>query len=667
MNRPRYIFVGILFLLLVGRPANAQEKYYTDYQGNLRIENDYIAIFVNQGGTNLGRFALDVTGGNPLIPGDSNKPLIYGHPQPWSSFTTIRIDGEDYIFGGATNKRAGREGKYGKILIPPQIVGGEKIVTKVSCGDIEVLQDLSFMTSTTTGFPDTAKIKYTVTNVGNASSTVGLRIMLDTMLGANDGAPFRVFDEVVTTDTVLIRSEIPDFWQAFDSLSNPMVMAQGGLKEDGLTPPDKIYFTNWGSLADGIWDFNFRPGQEFVREGEFELDSAIALFWAPEVLKPGESKTFVTSYGLGGITIVPGLLALGVTSPATVVFDEIRSSFPIVAYIENTSKVVAKDVQVALNLPGQFTVGNQTAAKKFIGDLQPAESVQMAWQVYPRQADACPESITYEVLIEAGNTDSNLAKRKVMFTSPPQLSIDLTGPQSLDLKGYLLQPNPFDVVGTIKNIGGAPSYNSSARLVLPPGLSTAFNDLSSVSLGTVEPGEEITIQWKIQALGIDGDIPYGMEVYSLNAPTGNSLQTVFIPIVDEKIYMRTVKETIKEGDIFSVDIILANVQDFADFSLDINYLPKYADPLFVSRGGIFIQESELLPFSFPLIDKNRHKITNIGGTVPNGQVSSGVLARIHFYAREKGNFRLQIDNLQIRDIKGKELKILTEDLLIKIE
>src|SRR5690606_11955697 len=141
---------------------------------------------------------------------------------------------------------------------------------------------------------------------GAATARVGLRIMLDTLLGENDGAPFRVGDEAITGDRVFEGDAIPQFFQAFDSLSDPRVMSQGTLRGDDATVPDAVYFTNWGSLADGPWEFDFQLGREFLRAGEFELDSAVALYWYPEPLAPGEERVYTTYYGLGGITIVAG-------------------------------------------------------------------------------------------------------------------------------------------------------------------------------------------------------------------------------------------------------------------------------------------------------------------------------------------------------------------------
>src|SRR5690606_38818179 len=95
--------------------------------------------------------------------------------------------------------------------------------------DIVVTQILSFAAGFTTGQMDTARIEYVVTNEGSRARSVGLRIMLDTMLGANDGAPFQVSGEALISDMAFRGAAIPDYFQAFDSLADPQVVSQGTL------------------------------------------------------------------------------------------------------------------------------------------------------------------------------------------------------------------------------------------------------------------------------------------------------------------------------------------------------------------------------------------------------------------------------------------------------
>ena len=70
------------------------------------LSNEFIRIRVNPGPNEMGRFAVDTTGGDPSRSSDDEKVLIYGSREPWTSYTTVQIDGQPFIFGGAT-ARAG--------------------------------------------------------------------------------------------------------------------------------------------------------------------------------------------------------------------------------------------------------------------------------------------------------------------------------------------------------------------------------------------------------------------------------------------------------------------------------------------------------------------------------------------------------------------------------
>ncbi len=85
----------------------------------ITLENQYIKIFINSGTEETGRFAVDVAAGDPSRADDDGKPLIYGRPKPWTSYTTIRINGRDYVFGRATTQRAGAGLPGGEIVFGP--------------------------------------------------------------------------------------------------------------------------------------------------------------------------------------------------------------------------------------------------------------------------------------------------------------------------------------------------------------------------------------------------------------------------------------------------------------------------------------------------------------------------------------------------------------------
>src|SRR5690554_5217586 len=174
-----------LFILLIiiftfsAAVVNAEEGFFTerDNYNNLRLGNDYVVIVVNMDDNALGRFAIETTGGAPLRVDDMNKPLIYGRPKPWTSYTTIWLNGEQYVFGGETGRRAGKSAKFGEVIRGPLIEDNSvKTVTRIA-DKLDVEQVLSFVKSSTTGLYDTIQIKYRVENVSMESQKIGLRVM----------------------------------------------------------------------------------------------------------------------------------------------------------------------------------------------------------------------------------------------------------------------------------------------------------------------------------------------------------------------------------------------------------------------------------------------------------------------------------------------------------
>ncbi len=660
--------VFLLVLLIAASITIASPEEYIDGEGNLRLENEYIAIFVNLGPENKGRFALDVTGGNPEHDGDNNKPLIYGHPRPWTSYTTVRIDGENYIFGGETTQRAGRDGVYGEVTQEPEVVDGERIVTETQLGDVVITQELSFIESTTTGFPDTAKIRYDVTNMGDEEKRIGLRVVLDTMLGPNDGAPFRVRDQEVLQDKVLIREDIPEFWQAFDSLEEPLVMAQGDLRGPDLTPPDEVYMTNWGSLADGVWDFNFRPGREFYREGEFELDSAIALYWTPEWLAPGETRSYVTSYGLAGIDIVPGLLSVGLSAPGRVIFDDFTQSFQVMAYMQNNLDVTARDVEVTLDLPEGFEVIEGSQRHTRVGELDAGGRTQFAWQVAPTGDLVEQKVLNIQVRADASNTDQTRATRQVEVMPPAALELFLEGPREFSFIDHRMEPNPFPVYGRVTNTGGSPAYAVQAALALPPGLSLVSSDQEQLELGILDPGDEVQFRWLVRSHGRSGEIPMAMEVGSRNTRDTSVVDNINVPEWPQSIYLKwDDPERLRPGRVATALVMLGNVGDGVDFEFDIEYPADLLKPMYISRGQLMVSGEELLDFNRPDLDPDSGVISGFWGDLMNKDDGSGVLARIHFLVKDTGEGMLELKNVKVSDIYGAPFDLGIGDLQFNIE
>ncbi|MBM7623281.1 cohesin domain-containing protein [Sporohalobacter salinus] len=642
------VIIVIVVSLLLSTAALAS----VDEHGNLQIKNDYISIVVNQEDKNNGRFAVDVTGGDPMHENDNGKPLIYGRPKPWTSYTTIKIDDTNYIFGGKTDKRAGKLGKYGKQIKAPYLTEQGAIETVYKYGNIKVIQSLSFVKSNTTGLPDTAQIKYKIENNSDKLHKIGLRIMLDTMLGNNDGAPFRVGANALKTDRMYTKDKLPMFWQAFDNLDNAQVVAQGTVKGNQVTAPDKLYVADWGSLADGIWNFNYNPGEEFMRKGEFQLDSALALFWESASLPPGETRTYVTNYGLGGITTVPGLLSLGVSSPAEVILDKQNKSFPVIAYVQNTADIEAKEAAAELNLPNGLTLASNESKKKSLGNLKPGSTSQIVWQVVPKQADE--QELEYNVKVTAENTDDNSVSRSVTVIGPPKLDLSLSGPEKLKIKNRTLDPNPFKVITTVSNKGASTAYDPTVSIVLPPGLKLVSGEKRIKYLGYLEPNEEVDIPWMVESVGIQGDLPYAVEMKSINTNAESDMKFLHVPKLKPAAYLQNNNENIEVGNYLTVYFKVANIEDLYRVAAKLKYDQDNLDLIYASRGTLFVHNNKLLNWEHK-VNRNEGMISLKGNIKKEADVLSDTVGVLYFKVKRAGPVNISFKDLSITNEAGQKI------------
>ncbi|WP_292463620.1 PEF-CTERM sorting domain-containing protein [Methanolobus sp.] len=318
------------------------------------ISNEYLEIAVE---SSTGTFTLGCTGGNPSNPNDDYKRLLYGHPNPWSSISSVKIDDNAYIFGSGA-------GSFSE-----SAVAYEDYIRAVwECDNIQVTQINKLITNPATGRADTMMIKYQLKNLDQDNShDVGLRILLDTQLGSNDGAPFQIpgtGDVVTEIEFLKSNGAIPDYWQCFDSLSNPTMISQGTLKGSGATEPDRLIFAAWPYFMETFWDYPVTTGKSITS------DSAVGLYWNVVSVAPSETIEYVTYYGLSELSQSFGEISLSVAGPAQLdVIDNQYSPnpFTIVAYVEH-EEASAIDIDLTIDLPaGLELVGPSTTQTVSVG------------------------------------------------------------------------------------------------------------------------------------------------------------------------------------------------------------------------------------------------------------------------------------------------------------
>ena len=248
-----------------------------------RVGNEFIEVNVSQ----WGQFTIGTVGGDPATRDDDGKRLMFGHNGGgYTSFVSARVieNGQQqdvplYRLGNAR----------------PQ-VNGDAISMQWQVGSVKIEQVLAPAMNPYTDRPDTIRISLTATNTGNQPVQAGIRVMLDTMIGGNDYAPFFVPGTGnFAVEKEYGAGEIPAYWKAFEAedYSPASLKGQGILSGFETTPPDRFVVARWPEMRASIWDYQVNP-QAAVG------DSAVALYWMPKELAPGASTTWTTFYGLAG-------------------------------------------------------------------------------------------------------------------------------------------------------------------------------------------------------------------------------------------------------------------------------------------------------------------------------------------------------------------------------
>jgi hypothetical protein len=585
-------------------------------EAGLSVGNEFIRIRVNPGPPEAGRFAVDTVGGDPSRSSDDNQVLIYGSREPWTSYTTVLVDGQPYVFGGPTSRRAGAGVPTGSVVQAPQ-ASGDQITCGVRIGDIEVTEQLGFARSPTTRVKDAARIAYQITNRGQSAHAVGLRVVLDTMLGANDAAPLRAGDKAIAVATQLTGEEIPDYWQAFDSISHPAVISQGTLRAPGLTPPDRMQMVDWGTLADSPWEFPFPAGADFTRRGEAEQDTAVALYWNPAPLQPGESRTYATQYGVGGVSLSPAQLSLGLTAPAEVDYQyEGMRPFPVVAYVENSGGFESRGTTCTLELSKGLRL-EQGETKTALGLLKPGETRQVSWRVAPTGEES--GSLKIAAAARSENLEPNRVEREIIVNSPPQIALTVTAPETLSVTPQnRYSPDPFQVRATVTNRGAQSGRNLVMALALPDGLRLAEGPPATQVSERLEAGQTQSFAWSVRATGMPtGPLTVSVKADAAGAKPVSVDCTVNVPPLTPELRVYPADQTVPvttdgQPTLLPIAVKVAPARSFLGARLSITYDPSILQPLYVSRGEAFVDAGRLLaPWSAGRVQAGM--IADIGG------------------------------------------------------
>lgn len=333
---------------------------------------------------------------------------------PWSSYTTVRVDGADYVYGSSS----------GTLVQAPTDDSATSSVSQWQTGDILTTQRLSLTPNSATGRQDVAQIEYTVQNVGAASHDVGVRLMIDTEINYNDAALFRVPGVgSLQAETEFTGANVPSGTYVFDKPSNTTNIA---FIADGYSgpAPDRMVFGRWSGLKSAMWDY--------AVSGDLAgHDSAYALYWNPTPLAPGASRTYTSSYGLGSSNadLTPPL-ALGVYGPnALNAINDVYSPdpFSVNAWVQDVGTGAASNVQAKIVLPAALRLVSGSATMA-LGSLAVGEEKQATWKIHAIPQGSA-KTVSYKVTVWADGVPPKTVTRTLALpaVTRPKLTLKLSG------------------------------------------------------------------------------------------------------------------------------------------------------------------------------------------------------------------------------------------------
>ena len=311
------LLVATLFCGLI--PLSAVAAIKSEISGNeYTLQNDFIKVTVN---ARNGRFSVRTVEGQPVRKNDQNTFLTFlgglfglGRGDSDTSFTTFRINGTDYIFGNdydfTTPEGKAVKSEMGSTEIVTHDkyervpVGCQAAVTDWSVEGVTIKQILLIYPDTDADKDNSGNVQvlYNIDNKSGADVNVGARILLDTMVGSNDGPEFQIgtissntlsVERMLTKDPhrdqgIAVENQnywkLPDYWTMKDTLdpSNPLatnVIAYGYTNMAGYRDVDYMIVSHWNKLANE----KFEEFGDYVSIPEEMSDAASAVSSAQRV------------------------------------------------------------------------------------------------------------------------------------------------------------------------------------------------------------------------------------------------------------------------------------------------------------------------------------------------------------------------------------------------
>lgn len=511
----------------------------------ISVENQYLRLLLRQHffvrtqqGFDIyrgGRFSLMTTGGDPETTADDNR-VILGDPQGslWTSYTVIRVNGQDYEIESMMNnwtnpgqdttvrpESAGARDVDYAWIIPENANGFTAVVdsqasssggggtTNTPGGARVLVEQRLFLVR------DAVRIEYRLTNRGPGPADVGLRIFLDPAFGLtpNDGQPIRVEETgEITTETLFPLATagagalVPRTWVSFDNFLAPASILSGLFRGADVSTvrnsagvPDQVIFGQFRLMNGITWDYvplnNPLTGEDW----------AISIRWEPKRLEVNQTRVYVTYFGLGGATSdytepyvfaveAPFSLALKQgddpstleREPDTHVFRS-PSPFTIKAYAMNISDVPLDGVVFSLSLPSGLELADPTESRtKTLASIPVNREGSVSWRVVPT-ADLTPGVKSFVVSVSGLALPAKTLTRSIEIPALPTLGIKEPA-RRLDMISVPFQIPNADIEHVLGSLGSIGLGGAGAAVARWNPQTERYHFFPDAFITTIQPG-----------------------------------------------------------------------------------------------------------------------------------------------------------------------------------
>ena len=295
----RILALLIVFGMVTGLvPVAALEGFGTvtasaaEVTSSQELNNGYLKVTVSN---KTAGFGIRTVAGDKVNKSDNDKYLVFEYDEDNTSFTSFQVTRngktKEYIFGG----------KYWGSSGLSVTKSGDEVIATWSVDDLTFTQSIVLVNTGSTEH-GSAQISYSVKNNGDPAQ-VKCRILMDTALGYQDYAYYKVGADYLERETTLGQGGYDKSFYAVDRPEDPRIIAYtiNASVDTRECVPYQTILGHWNNLASTVFDYTPDVTMTFTNYSNKKYltsDSAYALYFDMGEVASGASASAATNYGV---------------------------------------------------------------------------------------------------------------------------------------------------------------------------------------------------------------------------------------------------------------------------------------------------------------------------------------------------------------------------------